>query len=110
MRALPFAFALRLRGATALAAEPFDGSKPMECTALSGHDCLPDQKQCSPLKPESGKHPVLGIDVQAKSVRSPFRNALLPIEHTGNNQESLVLQGSDLQFAWSAIVHRSKGT
>ena len=34
------------------AAEDFDGSAPMECTALKGHDCLADKNQCSRLKPE----------------------------------------------------------
>jgi hypothetical protein len=52
---------------------------------------------------------VLGIDVANKQVRSPCRTALLSILHTTSNRESLVLQGADLQFAWSALIHRTTG-
>lgn len=90
-------------------AGPFDGSKPLECTAVSGHDCLPDQKQCSRLQPEGGKQPVLKIDVAKKTVQSPYRTALLPILHTATNREALVLQGADLQFAWSALINQTSG-
>ena len=95
--------------ATAVAAEDFDGSKPMECTAIKGHDCLPDKNSCSRIKPEGKKMPVLGIDVAAKQVRAPFRTDLLPIGNVTSNEESLVLQGTNLQFAWSAVIKRSTG-
>ncbi len=91
------------------AAEEFDGSVPMECTALKGHDCLPDNNQCGRLKPEGGKNPVLRIDVANKQVKSPYRTSLLAILHTTTNKESLVLQGADLQFAWSALINRMTG-
>jgi hypothetical protein len=110
MRGLHFTpIVLALCLATVAAAEEFDGSVPMECTALKGHDCLPDQKQCNRLKPEGGKNPVLGIDVANKQVRSPYRTSLLSILHTTTNQESLVLQGADLQFAWSALINKATG-
>ena len=104
---LPVLFGLML--ATAAAAEDFDGSKPMECTALKGHDCLADKNQCSKLKPEGDKAPVLKIDVAAKQVRSPYRTDLLPIGNVTSNEESLVLQGTNLQFAWSALINRATG-
>jgi hypothetical protein len=43
-------------------------------------------------------------------VKSPFRTTTLPIETIDNNEQSLVLQGTDLQFAWSMVIHRTKGT
>ncbi len=110
MRALRlFVLTLAMSMTTAALAETFDGSVPLECTATGGHDCLPGKEQCEPLRPEGGQKPVLGVDVANKTIRSPYRTALLPIHHTTNNRESLVLQGTDLQFAWSALINRTSG-
>jgi len=95
---------------TALAcAEEFDGSQALECTAKSGRDCLPTKEICGPLSPESNKTPIFGIDVAKKQVRSPYRTALLPILYTTTNKDSLVLQGADLGFAWSALINKKTG-
>ena len=103
--------ALALSTGTAAAAEQFDGSVPLTCKPLSGHDCLPGEGSCKPLKPESNKdkNAELGIDVAKKEVKSPFRTSMLPIQHTTQNRESLVLQGADLQFAWSTVINRTTG-
>jgi hypothetical protein len=103
--------ALALSMGTATAAEPFDGSQPMSCKPLKGHDCLPGEDSCKPLKPESGKdqNAELGIDVAKLAIHSPFRTSVLPIQHATQNRESLVLQGADLQFAWSTVVNRTTG-
>ena len=95
--------------AAAAGAEDLDGSKPMECLATKGHDCPADKNQCTRLKPEGDKKPVLGIDVGAKTVKTPYRTSLLPIMNVQNNEESLVLQGTNLQFAWSALIKRKTG-
>jgi hypothetical protein len=95
---------------TALAsADEFDGSQPLECLAKSGRDCLPTKDACGPLKAESNIKPVLQIDVAKKEVHSPYRTALLPILYTGGTEKSLILQGADLGFAWSAIVNKATG-
>lgn len=110
MRVLrPALFIMAITLSTVAVAEDFDGSKPMQCTATKGHDCLPDQKQCSRLKPEGDKLPVFGIDAAKKEIRSPFRTELLKILYTTTNDTSLVLQGADLQMAWSAQVHKQTG-
>jgi hypothetical protein len=90
-------------------AEDFDGSKPMICEAQHGHDCLPTAQSCSPLKPQGGKDVDLKINVGSKTMKSPYRNDLLPIQHVTKNKESLVLQGTTLQLVWSATVHRTTG-
>jgi CDP-diacylglycerol pyrophosphatase len=93
----------------AVGAEDFDGSKPMTCAAIQGHDCLPTQKMCNELKPEAGKGLELNFDVVKKTVRTPYRYDLLPIQSTTNNAKSLVLQGTNLEFAWSATIQRTTG-
>jgi hypothetical protein len=49
------------------------------------------------------------IDFAKKEVRSPFRTAVLKVAHTTTNSESLVLQGADLLFAWSAVINKTTG-
>jgi hypothetical protein len=101
--------ALALSIGTAAAAEQFDGSVPLACTPLKGHDCLPTEDSCKPLKRESDKVIDFGVDVANKQVRSPFRTSLLPIQQSTQNKESVVLQGADLQFAWSMVINRASG-
>jgi len=95
--------------ATALGAEPFTGNAPMVCAAQQGHDCLPTEKSCKPLQPEAGKDMNLYIDVQAMSVKTPYRNDKLQISSFSFNDKSLVLQGTSLQLVWSATIHRTTG-
>jgi hypothetical protein len=110
MRALSMTLAsLALATSTAAFAETFDGSVPLQCTATAGHDCTPDKNKCSRLKAENDKPPVLEVDVAAKTVRSPYRTSLLPILNTTTNEKSLVLQGTDLRFAWSALINKTSG-
>ena len=107
LRFIPIILTMSL--ATAAAAGEFDGSVPLQCAVDKGHDCLPGASECTRLKPETDIAPIFGIDVAKKEIRSPFRTALLPILHTTTNQESLVLQGADLQFAWSALINKTTG-
>ena len=100
---------LALSFSAAAVAGDFDGNVPLSCEAKKGHDCLPSQKACSRLKPETNIAPVFGIDFAKKEVRSPYRKALLPVAHTTTNKDSIVLQGADLQFAWSALIDRKTG-
>jgi hypothetical protein len=98
-----------LLAATAHAAEDFDGSRPMDCTPLQTHDCLPTVKTCTPLKPEAGKDETMHVDVARMSVKTPFKNDALPIASYAFNAESLVMQGTSVEVVWSATIHRTNG-
>jgi len=89
--------------------EPFNGTKPMVCEPQKGHDCLPTESTCKPLKAEKGKDLNLHIDVQNMKLKSPFRTAELPIQSFSYNAKSLVLQGTASEQVWSATVHRTTG-
>lgn len=93
----------------ALAQEPYDGSKAMACTPIVGHDCLPTEKMCKELKPEPGKDLTLLIDVAKKTAKTPYRYDSLPIASSKKNAKSLVLQGTSLEYAWNATIHRTTG-
>ena len=95
--------------ATASAAEDFDGSRPMDCKPLQVHDCLPTEKTCMPPKPESRKDETMHVDIARMSVKTPFRNDTLPIASYEFNTQSLVMQGTSLEFVWSATIHRTNG-
>jgi hypothetical protein len=101
--------AMALSMSITAAAGDFDGSLPLSCTAEKGHDCLPTEKSCGPLKPETDIAPVYSIDFAKKEVRSPFRSALLKVQHSTTNKDSLVLQGTELTAAWSAFIDRKTG-
>ena len=105
----PATIALVLFGTAALAAEPFDGSVPFACMPEKGHDCLPTEQTCKPLKPEPGKKLNLHIDVEKMSMKTPYRNDALPIQSFSFNSKSLVLQGTSLELVWSATIHRTTG-
>jgi hypothetical protein len=90
-------------------AADFDGSKPLTCTAEAAHDCLPTNSTCTRVKPESSIAPVFGIDFAKKEVKSPFRTAILPVQTTSINKDSLVLQGAQELLAWSALVDKKTG-
>jgi hypothetical protein len=100
---------LALLSAAALANEDFNGSKPMICAPLQGHDCVPTATACEPLKPEPGKDLSLYFDVAKMAVRTPYRHDTLPIESVGSNSKSLVMQGTNLEYVWSATIHRTTG-
>jgi hypothetical protein len=101
--------AMGLAFCTISAAADFDGSTPLTCLATAGHDCSPGHAQCAQLKSKSKGPPEIGIDFANKTVRSPYRTALLPILTTLSNDEQLIMQGSQEKFAWSAIVNRKTG-
>ena len=98
-----------LTSGAAFAAEEFNGSRPMDCAPLSGHDCLPTEQACKPLKPQEGKKLNLHVDVAKMSLKTPYRNDTLPIQSFSFNTKSLVMQGTSLELVWSATIHRTTG-
>jgi len=89
--------------------EPFNGSQPMDCKPLTGHDCLPTEQTCKTLKPQPGKDLTLHIDVNKMTVKTPYRNDAMPIQSFSFNTKSLILQGTSLELVWAATVHRTTG-
>jgi hypothetical protein len=94
---------------TVVLAGDFDGTVPLTCTAEQAHDCLPTKASCTRVKPESSVAPVFGIDFAKKEVKSPYRTAILPVQTTTTNKDSLVLQGAQDLLAWSALVDKKTG-
>jgi hypothetical protein len=102
-------FLLALALAVTARAGDFDGNTPLDCKVEQGRDCLPTEKVCGPLKQEMDKPPVVNVDFAKREVRSPYRTELLHVTHSTTNAESLVLQGADSLFAWSALINKTTG-
>ena len=94
---------------TAAIAADFDGSAPLACTPTAGRDCAPGKAQCSQLKSQSAGPIEIRVDFANKTIKTPYRTDLLPIQNSATNDEQLVMQGTDLKFAWSAIINRKTG-
>ena len=104
MRALRSVLVLAMSFAGVAAAGDFDGALPLTCKVEKGHDCLPTQSNCSPLKPETD------IEPRWQEYDVPLRREwTVAILHTSTNDDSIVMQGADLRIAWSAMVDRKTG-
>jgi len=89
--------------------EPFNGSQPMDCKPLTGHDCLPTEQTCRKLTPEPGKDLTLHVDVNKMTFKTPYRNDAMPIQSFSFNSKSLIMQGTNLEMVWNATIHRTTG-
>ena len=98
-------------GLSAVAAADFDGTQPLTCTPKVAQDCQSD-KGCSKFvrdPSEKDKPFNIQIDFAAKTVSTPNRTIPLPIQNSATNDEQLIIQGTDMKFAWSGIVNRATG-
>jgi hypothetical protein len=101
--------AMGMAFAAVAAAADIDGTAPLTCTPSAGHDCTPANAQCNKLKSETKGVAEVRIDFANKTVKTPYRTDLLPIQNSASNNEQLIIQGTDLKFAWSSIVNRKTG-
>jgi hypothetical protein len=95
--------------ATAATAAGLDGSEPLDCIVQQNFDCHRANEVCAGAKAENTTALIVGIDFAKKQVRSPYRKALLAVQHTAINTDSLVLQGGDQYLAWTALVDKNTG-
>ena len=107
IKALTF-FSIML-ACTAVTAGDFDGSRPLTCAPAQVHDCLPGAACTQQTPSEVGMADQLDIDFVKKEVRGRYRAVPLPIGSMNKTEEQLILQGTDLSFAWSAVIFLADG-
>jgi len=103
--------ALGLSLSAVVAAADFDGTQSLTCTPKLTQDCKAD-KGCGKFVPdpsEKGKPYTIQIDFANKTVTTPYRTIPLPIQNSATNDEQLIIQGTDMKYAWTAIVNRATG-
>jgi metal-dependent HD superfamily phosphatase/phosphodiesterase len=109
MRALRLLLTILAITFATVAAADIDGSAPLTCTVIQNIECHRSNAACEGTTAATSTALTVGIDFTKKEIRSPYRKALLAVQHTATNTDSLVLQGGDLFLAWSALVDKKTG-
>jgi hypothetical protein len=90
----------------ALAAD-FDGSKPLICATHSAMECTPGLPCYHGAPADMGAPAFMRIDFAKKVVVGPERTT--PIVAMEKSDEQLLLQGTELGFAWAIALDRASG-
>jgi len=86
----------------------FDGSKPLICAAAEAVECGSGE-QCTKGLPADFSLPTfLRVDVDKKTVAGPLRTSRIQVMEKG--EKEILLQGTELGFAWSLAVDSEDGT
>ena len=90
------------------AASDFDGSKLLVCANMEASYCSSGH-QCDSGRPsEIGAPDFIRIDVANKRIIGPERTT--PIMSVEKGEEQLLLQGTELGYAWSLALDTVEGT
>ena len=95
-------------GSGALCAAEFDGSKPLLCATIDAHTCDPGEVCLRTLPAELGAPQFLRIDFAKKTIAGPQRTTQIRFMQTDPSQ--ILLQGTELSFAWTIVLDREDGT
>ena len=86
----------------------FDGSKPLLCATIDAHACDPGETCLRALPSELGVPQFLRIDFAKKTVTGPQRTT--PIRFMQKDESQILLQGTELSFAWTIVLDKVDGT
>jgi hypothetical protein len=96
-----------LCSATCVFGADFDGSKPLLCATVDAHDCDVGEICLRALPAALGAPQFLHIDFAKKTVTGPQRTTPIRFMETGQSQ--ILLQGTELGFAWTIVLDRMDG-
>lgn len=89
------------------AAADFDGSKLLICAPVEANDCVTGQV-CAKGRPDDvGAPAFMRIDFKKKVIVGPKRTT--PIVSLEKGESQLLLQGTELGYAWTLALDRSSG-
>jgi hypothetical protein len=100
--------ALSCFSSATLCAADFDGSRPLICATVDAHDCDPGEVCLRALPAELGAPQFLRIDFEKKAVSGPQRST--PIRFMENGPAQILLQGTELGFAWTIVLDKQDGS
>lgn len=99
---------LTCAGIPAALASDFDGSKLLICAPVEAIACAPGEA-CTKGRPDDiGAPAFMRIDFAKKVVIGPRRNS--PILFMDKTNEQLLLQGTELGFAWTLALDQQDGS
>lgn len=93
--------------AAAAAGADFDGSKPLLCATVEAADCVPGMPCHHGHPADLGAPTFMRIDFSGKVVVGPRRTS--PIAAIEKSDAQLLLQGTELGFAWAIALDQASG-
>ena len=97
-----------LCSATGVLGADFDGSKPLICATVDAHACDPGEV-CLHVLPDSiGMPEFMRIDFSRQTIAGPRRTT--QIRSIDKSGDQLLLQGTELGYAWSIAIDKSDGS
>jgi len=85
----------------------FDGSKPLICATVQAMDCVAGEDCVRGFASDIGAPTFMRIDFAQKAVIGPKRTS--PVRLIEGNERQLLLQGTELGFAWSIALDKDTG-
>jgi hypothetical protein len=104
--AISCAIASTLLPAWSIAAE-FDGKTPLICATFDAHSCDPGEICERSLPTDIGLPQFMRIDFAKKSIEGTSRST--PIVSLDKNPTQLLMQGRELDYAWTVVIDTSTG-
>jgi hypothetical protein len=99
--------AAAMTGAPAALAGKFDGSTPLICATIQAMQCVAGENCDRGLAADVGAPTFMRIDFAQKAVIGPQRTTPVRLMEVGEQQ--LLLQGTELGFAWSIALDKDTG-
>jgi hypothetical protein len=96
-----------MASAPALAGD-FDGSKRLICATLQAMECVAGKDCSKGLAADIGAPTFMRIDFEQKAVIGPMRTS--PVQLMEASGEQLLLQGTELGFAWAIALDQVDGS
>ena len=93
---------------TCVLATAFDGSKPLLCATVDAHVCNAGETCLRALPADLGLPKFLRIDFAKKTIAGPERAT--PIRWIENGESQILLEGTELGFAWTIALDKTDGT
>jgi hypothetical protein len=96
-----------MAGTPAARAGGFDGSTPLICATVQAMECVAGEDCTRGLASDIGAPVFMRIDFAQKAVIGPQRSS--PVRHMEATERQLLLQGTELGFAWSIALDKDTG-
>ena len=102
---MTFVAALSMAGS--VAAADFDGSKRLICAPVEAMDCVAGAECIKGNPDDIGAPAFMRIDFAGKAIAGPGRTT--PIKHMETAASQVLLQGTEVGYAWALALDRSSG-
>ena len=89
-------------------AADFDGSKALICATIAAHACDPGETCIRGLPASVGVPDFMRIDFARQTIAGPRRTT--QIRSIDKSGDQLLLQGTELGYAWSIAIDKSDGS